>query len=294
MRNGDTGVRNGDTGLRNGSVVRRRMLGRRLRALREQAGFSLETAAPRLDWSTSTLSRIETGQQAPDVHGVRSMLDLYDVGGERWEELITLTREARLRGWWKDYGVGEDTSYVAYETEASVVHEFALGCVPGLLQTADYARAVFAASTVQRTPDRIDNAVTVRMIRQERLVSAERPLEFHALVDEFVLTRPVGGQEVLDAQLAHLAEAARLPTVTLRIVPRTAMSVVLAKSGFSVLGFGDLGEPDIAYVEHALGALFVEREADVARARLILDRLRSEALSPGESLAMIGQVAGGT
>jgi DNA-binding XRE family transcriptional regulator len=62
-----------DTGgyVRNGSVVRKRMLGRRLRELRERAGLTLEAAAPALDWSTSTLSRIETGQQAPDVHGMR-------------------------------------------------------------------------------------------------------------------------------------------------------------------------------------------------------------------------------
>ena len=62
--------------MRHGSVIRKRVLGRRLRVLREGAGLTLEVAAPALDWSTSTLSRIETGQQAPTVHAVRSMLDL--------------------------------------------------------------------------------------------------------------------------------------------------------------------------------------------------------------------------
>ena len=102
---------------RNGSVVRRRILGRQLRLLREQAGFTLEAAAPVLDWSVSKLSRIETAQQSIDVHGVRSMLDLYDVGGDRWGELVALTRETRRKGWWRAYKLG-DMSYVGFEAEA--------------------------------------------------------------------------------------------------------------------------------------------------------------------------------
>jgi transcriptional regulator with XRE-family HTH domain len=85
-------------------TLRQRRLGRELRRLREDAGLRLEEAAPELDWSTSKLSRIETGRQGVDVHGVRSMLDLYDVGGDRWTEIIDLTREARQKGWWHTYG----------------------------------------------------------------------------------------------------------------------------------------------------------------------------------------------
>jgi len=135
-------------GARNGSVVRRRMLARQLRLLREEAGLTLEETAPKLDWSVSKLSRIETAQQAVDVHGVRSMLDLYGVGGGRWTELITLTREARKRGWWQSYGLGERISFVGYEAEASQVRDFTVGYVPGLLQIPDYSRALFVASPV--------------------------------------------------------------------------------------------------------------------------------------------------
>lgn len=69
---------------RAGSVVKRRVLGRRLRRLREEAGLTLEQAAPALDWSVSKLGRIESGQQSVDVHGARSMLDLYGAGGWSW------------------------------------------------------------------------------------------------------------------------------------------------------------------------------------------------------------------
>ena len=274
----------------NGSVVRRRMLGRRLRELREEAGLTLEAAAPALDWSTSTLSRIETGHQAPHVHGVRSMLDLYGVGGPVWDELVTLTREVRQKGWWRAYGLG-DTSFVGFEAEATLVQDFTLDYVPGLLQAADYARALFTSSLLRRTEAELANGVTVRMIRQERLTSADNPLELVAVIDESVLHREIGGRDVLDAQLAHLAEAARLDAVTLQVLPASATRRAAMGSGLTVLSFGDLGHPDMAYVEHALGALHLEKEADVARARLAFDRLRSDALSPDDSLALIRRVA---
>jgi len=275
----------------NGSVIRKRILGRRLRLLREEAGLTLEAAAPALDWSTSTLSCIETGQQAPNVHGVRSMLDLYDAGGAVWEELVTLTREVRQKGWWRAYGIG-DTSFVGFETEATLEQDFTLDYVPGLLQTPDYARALFAASVLRRSPAELDNEVAVRMIRQQRLSSASDPIQLVAVIDESVLHRPIGGADVLAAQLAHLLDVAQLDSVTLQVLPTSTIRRTAMGSGFIVLSFGDLGQPDMAYVEHALGALLLDKESDVATARLKFDQLRSEALNPADSVNLIRRAAG--
>ncbi len=277
-------------GVRNGSVVLRRILGRELRLLREEAGLTLERAAPDLDWSASKLSRIETGQQKVDVHGVRSMLDLYGAA-ERWDELISLCREAQQKGWWQAYGLGERDFYIGYETEACLVQDFTIDYVPGLLQVAAYSRALFTSSFVDRTQEELANAIKVRMIRQERLTSEDDPLELVAVIDESVLYREIGGPDVLAEQLAHLVAAAQLPSVTLQVLPTVACQRAAMGSGFTVLNFGDLGEPDMAYVEHALGAMRMEKEADVVRARLMLGRLRSDALSPADSLALIRQVA---
>ena len=74
------------------TTLRRRQLGIALRELREEAGLTLEVAGPELDSSASTLSRIEKGQQGANVHLVKSMLDLYDIGGDRWTELMCATR----------------------------------------------------------------------------------------------------------------------------------------------------------------------------------------------------------
>jgi hypothetical protein len=275
---------------RQGSIIRRRILARRLEQLRRDAGLRLEDAAPRLDWSVSKLSRIENALQAVDVHAVRSMLDLYDVGDE-WAELIQLTRQAHKRPWWHTYRLGGRAPYVGYETEASLVREFTVGFIPGLLQTADYARALFTSAPVRRTADQLAHDIEVRMIRQRRLTEVEEPLELVAVIDEMALRRTVGGPGVLRAQLLHLVEAAVLDTVTVRVLPTEVVAHAGLGSGFIVLNFGDLGEPDVAYVEHALGALFLEKEEDVTRARLAFDRVCADALDPAESLALIRRLA---
>lgn len=280
----------GDVSGRNGSTVRRRQLARALRELRGAAGLTVETAAPRLDWSSSKLSRIENAQQAVDVHGVRSMLDLYDVGGERWTELIMLTREAREKGWWRAYGF-DDRGYVPLEAEATLVRDYTLGYVPGLLQTADYARALFQASLVRRSEAALENEIEVRMIRQRRLTTDEHPLELLAIVDESVLYRPVGGPEVMRVQLARLVEAAALDRVTFQVLPTGTGAHPAMSAVFTVLSFGDLGVPDLAYTEHPMGAVQMEKEADVARATLVFDRLWSLTLSPADSVALVRQVA---
>ena len=276
---------------RNGASIRRRILARRLRELREQAGFTLERAAPALDSSMSKLSRIENGQQKADVHLVKSMLDLFDAGGDQWGELLALAREAGRPGWYRAYGLG-DNSYVGYETEATQVQEYAAGFVPGLLQVPDYSRALYEASPLPRSAEERDRDLQIRMIRQQRLHSDEDPLQLVAIVDEAVLRNPVGGRETQRAQLAHLLAAVELPTVSLQVLPAGQGAHPALESGFFVLSFGDLGEPDMAYVEHALGATHLEKESHVTLARLKFDRLRTLALGPAESQEMIRRVAG--
>ncbi len=274
----------------NGSPVRRRQLGRQLRLLRERAGLTLEEAAPKLDWSASKLSRIELAQQVVDVHGLRSMLDLYQVADD-WAELTELVREARRRGWWRAYGLGDD-SYIGFEAGAVRVTEFALTSVPGLLQTQGYSRALFAGSLVRRTRAERQNLVAVRAIRQQRLAaSSDNPLELVTVIDETVLHRPTGGEKVFAEQLRHLADCAELPSVTLQVLPTGAGADLPVTSGFIVLGFGDLDEPDMAYAEHSLGAVLIQKKAEVTRSRILFDRLRSLALGPTDSVERIKQHA---
>jgi transcriptional regulator with XRE-family HTH domain len=272
-------------------MIRRRVLAKQLRLLREQAGLTLEQAAPQLDFSVSKLSRIENAQVMIDVHWVKSMLDVYDVGGVRWTEMLDLARETNQPGWWKAYGLGNN-SYIAFETEARRVQNFFVSCVPGLMQTADYARALMRAVPIRRTAEQLDNEVAARMYRQHRFISIENPLELVTVVDEAALYRPVGGPDVLREQLEHMATLAELNTVTMHVLPTAVGAHAAVASGFSILNFGELGEPDMAYVEHALGALSLDKDGDVARAKLTFERVLSDALDPVESLELVRRLAG--
>ncbi len=273
-------------------MIRRRVLARQLKLLREQSGFTLEQVAPKLDFSVSKLSRIENAQVVIDVHWVKSMLDVYDVGGARWNELLELAREAGQPGWWRAYGLGNN-SYIAFETEASRVQIFTLGYVPGLMQTADYARALMRAVPVRRTAEELENEVAARLYRQQRLTSVDDPLEVVAVIDESVLHRPVGGPEVLRSQLNQIALLAELDTVTLGVLPSAVGAHAGLASSFTIIGFGDLGEPDMAHVEHTIGALILDKKEEVARAKVAFESVLSDALDPAESLALVRRLAGG-
>jgi transcriptional regulator with XRE-family HTH domain len=102
---------------------RQRQLGRRLRRMREDAGLTIDAAAEKLEFSASKLGRIETAEQGVDVHVVRSMLDLYDVGGDRWTETLQLVREAKEKPWYANLLKVGDYGYIAYEADADQVQE---------------------------------------------------------------------------------------------------------------------------------------------------------------------------
>jgi hypothetical protein len=162
----------------------------------------------------------------------------------------------------------DDRGYVPLEAEATLVRQF-------------------QASARRHSDEKIETAVRVRRIRQERLLDEDDPLELVAIIDEFVLHRSVRGREVLRAQLERLVSAAELPTVTFQVLP-LASCVHLGLDGpFSVLSFGELGAPDLAYVEYLNGAVHMEKEEDVTRASIVFGRLRSGALSPADSVPLV-------
>jgi transcriptional regulator with XRE-family HTH domain len=271
-----------------GTVPRRR-LGRELEKLRDHAGYTLEEAAALLETSISRLSRIENANQAPDVQWVRAMLDLYHCS-DRWEELLALTRLAREPGWWRRYGL-DDRGYVPLEAGACLVREFSMTTVPGLLQTADYARAVLRSGVVELSEQRRERDVEVRQVRQKRLYSERDPLRLATVIDESALRRAIGGPVVLREQLDHLLIMCELDTVSLQVLPAEVQGHPGLDGSFTVLSFPEPDEPDLAYVEYLMGSAHIERAEDVARCRVTFDRLRAAALNPTESAALIERLA---
>ena len=223
------------------------------------------------------------------MHGVRSMLDLYNVGGAQWTEILDLVREARKKNEWHAHRPGGQ-GYLRLELDAVTVHDYQVTCVPGLLQTESYMRTLFRSSRQCRTDAEIDRDVQARLFRQRRL-TAEPVLELVAIVDESVLRRPVGGVEIMRAQLHYLVAQAALSSVFFQELP-FSLGVHSGMDGsFTVLMYGDPDESEIAYVEHTASALHLDKEPEVHAFRLAFDRLRSEALSPHDSVTLVERLA---
>ncbi|MBP2330824.1 DNA-binding XRE family transcriptional regulator [Kibdelosporangium banguiense] len=264
----------------------RRKLGAKLRRLREQAGMTLDDAAPKLDKARSSLHRIETGETRANVHIVRSMMDLYDCYSEG---LLAETRQALKPRWYTAYGL-KDLGYLDVETEAAEVRQFSAQVIPGLLQAPGYIRALFQGHH-RSNPLVVDRSVEIRGIRQQRLTSEERPLKLVAVIDEAVLRRVVGGPKVMWQQLTALASMTKLPTVTLQVLPLNAGSHSAMQGGFNVLTFPDPEDPPMLYVEYQTGALHIENLEQVNEARLSFDHVQARAMSPAESCALIERLA---
>jgi transcriptional regulator with XRE-family HTH domain len=196
-------------------TVRGRRLIREIGRLRHSSGLTMEAASQRLGWSTSKLHRLENGHSRISTDDLEDLLDLYGVRSPQREALIQLGRDARKRGWWTKYADVFTGSYMSMESEAAGIRINA-HVVPGIFQTADYAREVVTRTRPAISADDAERRVAARIARQEALFSRADPPEIHVVLDEAVLHRQVGGPAVTCGQLTALTETGTRPDVTIR------------------------------------------------------------------------------
>jgi transcriptional regulator with XRE-family HTH domain len=274
-------------------TLRGRRLAMELQRRREATGMSREEVSRQLEWSTSTVFRIETGRNRPQPGNVRALLELYGVTGPERDGLIQLTRDARKPGWWhsfRDVLPNPYEVYIGLEAGAASIRNFEPVVVPGLLQTADYARATFRNGPRELDRDEVDRRVEVRLARQEVLTREERP-RLWAVIDETVIRRLVGGSDVMRGQLNHLTDAAQQGKTTIQVVPYRAGAHAGTTGPFVILDFEELTDPTVVYVETLAGDIYLEERSDVNRYTLAFDRLVAAALHPDESVRLIEQAA---
>jgi hypothetical protein len=203
---------------------------------------------------------------------------------------MELAREGRKPGWWEPYHLDFGT-YVGLEADAVAIHRYQSTLVPGLLQTSAYARAVHEAGIPKLSTERINELVEVRMTRQ-RLFHRTDPPNLWSILDEAVLHRMVGGQEVMSAQLNRLVEAAALSNVTIQVIPYSAGAHPAAESTFSILDFAG-PVASVVYVEGLVGRIYLERAQDLEMYRRVFKTLQRMALSEEDSAALIAEIMRG-
>lgn len=270
-------------------TLRRRELGAFLRARRQELGLTVEQVAEHLLCSPSKVSRMETGQRGATARDVRDLCALYGVldAGER-ERLMNLAREGKQQGWWQSYDLNFST-FVGLEAAAVSTKYYQSLVIPGLFQTAEYARAMHDVVVYPKlSQERIDELVEVRLRRQE-VLKHDPPLVISAILDEAALHRVVGGPATMAAQLSHLIEIADLPNVTLRIIPYTSGAHAAMDSMFRILEFS-VPASSVVYVEGLVGYIYLDQPKDIARYKEVFECLSDVALSPQDSIGLIAQI----
>jgi transcriptional regulator with XRE-family HTH domain len=263
-------------------TARRIMLGARLRRLREAAEISRAEAGFAIRGSESKISRLELGRVSFKVRDVTDLLTMYGVTDpDQREELLEMVRRSNEPGWWHRYtdAVADwFTDYLGLEESACRIQIWEQQFVPGLLQIEDYTTAIATYGWSALASQSVSRQVAVRM-RRQALLTRPNPPQVWAVIDESVLYRPIGGKRVLRSQIDHLLELTERPDITVQVLPYQ-FSGYSAEVSFTALRFAESELPDVVYLEHLCGALYLDKRSDTEVYGRVFDRLTVDAYTP--------------
>jgi transcriptional regulator with XRE-family HTH domain len=232
-------------------VVERRRLKVELKQARLRAEKTQRDVARAMDWSTSKLIRIESGEAKISRNDLKALLEYYGIDDRaRVESLLEMARVAKEQESWSDYGSVMSPGsirYLSFESSGAAIRSFQALVVPGLLQTEEYAHALWADS-YGIPPAAAEKLWRARQRRQE-LHERETPPKMFFVIDEAAIRRPVGGTRVMRRQLVALQGFAGEPHVTLQILPFAVGAHPGLTARFVLVEFVDPNDDDVLYLE---------------------------------------------
>ncbi|MGH3822008.1 MAG: helix-turn-helix domain-containing protein [Pseudonocardiaceae bacterium] len=253
-------------------------------AHREQADLTMDGLAERLDLSRSAIGAYEEGRNLPSQPVLEAICRVCNAS-DKFDVLNELRKDARKPGWYSTSGLPEWLKkYVGLEDDAVTARVFSIELIPGLLQIEGYARQLHSLHSL--SDEDIERRVAARLRRQQRL-TGPHPLSLVALISEAALHRLFAEPDMATAQLHHLAASARLPNVSLRILPFAAGLHRSMSGSFTLLDFAPGISSPIAYQEYAVGAHLVDNQKDVSDLVGVYDQLQTQALDEQRTLDMI-------
>ncbi|NKY61052.1 helix-turn-helix domain-containing protein [Nocardia flavorosea] len=272
-----------------GSTLPRRQLGRHLLEWRTRAGYTQAKAAQLLEMGATSLGRLEKGENSRiKTRDIQAACDLYGVPDDLTSALVGLAKQANVKNWWHQYGdlIPKDFDvYVGLEAAATKILSYQPDLVPGLLQTADYDRALAYEQGPDEDREHLDGRVQLKMQRQKIITRRTQPIMFDVVVGEAALRRTVGGRGVMAAQLRHLADMSTRDNVELAVLPFTAgFPGGISMPPFVVLLFGESApgepvEPPVVFLEGVVGNMYIEDRDDVEKFLRTYDLIRGRALA---------------
>ncbi|WP_344966735.1 helix-turn-helix domain-containing protein [Salinactinospora qingdaonensis] len=271
--------------------LRRRRLSAELKRARENMGMTTAQVAGELKWAVGKISKIENAEtkriSTPDLD---RLLDLYKIRDQETREAMqALARDARERGWWSKYKeIFGERALPDFEAEASSIRSFEALSIPGLLQTPEYAEAIFRGGRYT-APEEVKRRVDFRMARREILLRFN-PAHLRAVIDEAALRRVIGDREVMRTQLEHLLYMAQLPNVDVQVLPFEAGAHSALAAPFTILDFPDPLDTPIVYIGTVTDAVFLEEHGDIERCSATFGDVQGAAMSTTRSAAFIKDV----
>lgn len=266
------------------AIMIRRQIGSKLRKLRLDAGKTVADVTEARLGSESTIWRLENGQAGePKVGTILGLCRLYGADRETTEALLALVEGANREDWWEaNYG---DVLprwfqvYVGLEAGASSICTYDGELIHGLLQTADYARAVFQAAQPDAGEEEIKRHIDIRLERQRNVLDRADPASITMLMSAGVLRRVVGGPAVMAEQVAHLRHLTSLGRVDLRVLPWEAGAHAAMLGAFAILDFAEEADPPIVYIESEAGARYLGKQGELNGYRRIFDLVKKQTVA---------------
>lgn len=254
--------------------------GTELKRRREEAGFTQSDLGSRVFVSGGYIGQFEQAIRKPQLDVAQRIDGVLQTEGffERlWRKLI------------KEQAYADYFAHAAeLERLATEICEYAPSVVPGLLQTAEYARAIYLAHNPLAADEYIEEMVRLRMDRTQLLKDATRPV-YWAVLHETALRVPVGGPSVMARQLDHIAAMMRERKALVQVLPFSAGAHPAMGKMMTLMEFEDA--PPTVYTEAVYSGNLLDDPAVVKRAQADYDLLRAAALSPEASLALIESAA---
>ncbi|BCJ40378.1 hypothetical protein GCM10010168_32380 [Actinoplanes ianthinogenes] len=274
-------------------AVARRRVRLALRAARDHAGLSQAEVAQRLGWSLSKLQRVELGEVTVTPTDLRAALTLYAVTDEkRVSALIDDTRAARRERYWtaeehREYLPPGLRQLMQFERRATVIRDYQIALMPGVLQTPASAEAHLGWFDESLTDDQRRVRHEVRLRRRQAVIEQPHSPEYRVLLDESILWRAVGGQLTAAEQFDDLAHTAQRPNVQVRVLPMDVGTMMSASGAFVVLDLSDDPQDAVLYQEGYLWDQLVQDIDQVGYHRAIFERFWGKALDEDASQALI-------
>ncbi|MFF9494192.1 helix-turn-helix domain-containing protein [Streptomyces flaveolus] len=258
------------------------LFGARVRRLRTAAGLTQAELGARTHVVGTRITQIERASGAKPTLELARALDAALGADDLLVELWPYVYREAFPDW--------SRSFIGQAERAVSIREYASHLVPGLLQTEEYARAVLSVGLTLNGAEQLEERISARMGRQQRLGSPDRP-DLWVVLDEAVLKRPIGGRAVMQRQLERVVEAAAERHIKVQVLPFDQGEHDAMGGSLTILTLPDGTE--VAYTEGAHYGQLVEDPAEVRRFSLTYDRLRADALPPLMSLGMIRSVMEG-